>query len=219
VSLRGLVVAGRDGLPRSVPLELEMRAGDSVAVLCDSTPDAEALAETFAGRRAPVDGEVSVDGVPIGSGDRVVAVVAPGEAFVSGSLETNLAALAGQALPPSAAAAVREACGLAEVADALGGRALSGNGEPLGAFHRMLVLVARVIPSHYRILVVLDPMPWVNAVRGELWRSAVVRASVGRTALWVTADRALAARADVVLALRGGGLRTAETESPKGRMG
>lgn len=219
VSLRGLVLAGGDGLPRSVPLELEMRAGDSVAVLCDATADGEALAATFAGRRAPAGGEVSIDGVPIEPGERVVAVVAPGEPFVPGSLETNLAVLAGAPLSPAAAAAVREACGLAEVADALGGRQLGPDGEPLGSFHRMLVLVARVVPSHYRVLVVQDPMPWVNAVRGELWRTAVVRASVGRTALWVTPDRALAARADVVLALRGGGLRPVAAESLEGRTG
>ena len=53
-------------------------------------------------------------------------------------------------------------------------------------------MVARVIPSSYHLLVVVDPMPWVNAVRGELWRSAVVRASVGRLAIRPTSDRDLA---------------------------
>ena len=65
--------------------------------------------------------------------------------------------------------------------------------------------------------VVLDAMPWVNAVRGELWRSAVVRASVGRTAVWITADRELAARADRTVVLRGGSLRATEPEPAGGR--
>jgi hypothetical protein len=34
-----------------------------------------------------------------------------------------------------------------------------------------------------------------------------VRASIGRTAVWLTADRDLASRADQVLAFRHGGLR------------
>ena len=59
------------------------------------------------------------------------------------------------------------------------------------------------------MVVVVDPMPWVNAVRGELWRSAVVRASVGRTAIWLTPDRDLAARASHVVEYRQGALRAA----------
>ena len=61
------------------------------------------------------------------------------------------------------------------------------------------------------LLVVVDPMPWVNAVRAEQWRSAVVRASVGRTAVWLTADRDLASRAGQVLEFRQGSLRQADT--------
>jgi hypothetical protein len=67
-----------------------------------------------------------------------------------------------------------------------------------------------VIPSAYRVLVVVDPMPWVNAVRGEIWRKAVVRASVGRTSIWITADRHLAEHADRVMEYRGGALRWVE---------
>ncbi len=207
VSLRALVLAGSDRLPRSVPLELELRAGDSVAVLCDGAADGEALAATLVGRRPPAAGEISIDGVPLAKDDRLVALVAPGEPLLPGSLESNIAALAGAPLSRGAAAAVHEACDLGEVEEALGPRSLEVDGSPLGVFHRMLLLVARVLPSHYRVVVVLDAMPWVNAVRGELWRTAVVRASVGRTAFWITADRALAAKADRVLTLRGGALR------------
>ena len=78
------------------------------------------------------------------------------------------------------------------------------------ADHRLLVLAARVIPSSYHVVVVVDPMPWVNAVRGELWRSAVVRASVGRTAVWLTPDRDLASRASHVVEYRQGALRRAQ---------
>jgi len=216
-SVREVVLGGDDGLPRSVPLELELRAGDSLAVLCDSLVDGHPLAETLSGRRPPLSGEVAVDGEPLGSSDRLVALVAPGEALVEGGLDANLAAFAVGGLDSAALAAVREACSLDEVAAALGGRGLARDGSPLSAFHTLLVLAARVIPSHYRIVVVLDPMPWVNAVRGELWRSAVVRASVGRTALWITADRTLAERADRVVIYRSGSLRPVTDGVPAGR--
>lgn len=207
LSLRGVVLAGADGMARSVPLDLDLRAGDSLAVLCDTPTEVEALAAAVAGRRRPQAGEVVVDGVPLAHGDRLVTVVAEGESFVPGGLEENLAALCPRPLPADTLAAVWEACALEEVASALAGRSLSADGAPLDPFHRMLLLAARVIPSDYRLVVVVDPMPWLNAVRRELWRAALVRAAVGRTVIWLTADRELARRATGVVELRSGALR------------
>jgi ABC-type transport system involved in cytochrome bd biosynthesis fused ATPase/permease subunit len=207
VSLTSVVIAGPDQLPRSVPIELELRAGDSIAVLCDAPDEATSLAEVLAGRRAPYSGEISIDGAPMRVGERLVAVVAPGEDLVPGDLLGNLSILSESRLDRGAVAALHDACSLNEVTEALRGRRLTGDGTPLSPYHKLLVLAARVIPSPYRVLVVVDPMPWVNAVRGELWRSAVVRASVGRTSIWITADRDLAARASLVLEYRQGALR------------
>jgi len=207
LSLNSVVIAGSDELPRSVPIELELRAGDSVSILCDGPDEATELAEVMAGRRAPYSGEISIDGAPMRVGDRLVAVVAPGEDLVVGDLLSNLSILSEGQLDRGAVAALHDACSLNEVTEVLRGRRLSGDGSPLSPYHKLLVLAARVIPSPYRVLVVVDPMPWVNAVRGELWRSAVVRASVGRTAIWLTPDRDLAARASLVLEYRQGALR------------
>jgi hypothetical protein len=207
LSLDDVVVAGRDRLPRSVPLELELRAGDSLGILCDSPADAALFAELLCGRAKPASGEVMVDGLPLESAGPVVAVVASGEEFVAGDLETNLAALGTESLGRDVVAALHDACSLGEVVDELGDRMLERDGSPLPTFHRFLVLAARVIPSSFRIVVVVDPMPWVNAVRGELWRAAVVRASVGRTAVWLTPDRELVHRATHVMEYRQGSLR------------
>ena len=196
------VVADANGLVRTSPLELELRAGSSVAILCDRPTDAADLAWTLCGRRAPASGQLSVDGVPLGSGERLVACVARGEPYVDGDLNANLVTLKGGNLPSGTRAAVVEACSLAEVEEALEGRRIRRDGRPLSGLHRLLVQVARVMVSHYRIVVILDPMPWVNPVRAELWRGAVVRASVGRTAVWLTADRDLAGRADRLFELR-----------------
>ena len=210
LSLSRVVVSGADSLPRSVPIDLEMRAGDSLAILCDSPEDAASLADLLTARRTPHAGEILVDGAPLKVGEPLTAVVAPGEPFIPGSLVANLSALVDQPLERGAVAAIREACALNEVVEALGDRSLEKDGNPLTPYHRLLVLVARVIPSSYHLLVVVDPMPWVNAVRGELWRSAVVRASVGRTAIWLTPDRDLADRANQVVEYRQGALRRAD---------
>ncbi|HHQ47864.1 MAG TPA: hypothetical protein ENK19_03170 [Acidobacteria bacterium] len=123
-------------------------------------------------------------------------MIGPGEPFVAGSVDDNLAACISGPLTDAARAAVEEACALDEVREELAGGTLAANGSPLSPFHRLLLQAARVIPSHYRVVVVIDPEPWVNRVRAEMWRSAIVRASTGRTALWVTPDRQLAARAE-----------------------
>ncbi len=207
VSLDGVVVANADGLPASVPLDLELRAGDSLAILCDASREAAPLAATLALRAAPLAGEIAVDGAPVSRGDQVVAVVAPGELFFPGDLRANLGTLAQQAPDRATIAAVHDACSLAEVVAALGDRPLAVDGAPLSPFHRLLVLAARVIPSTYRVVVVVDPMPWVDEERRERWRLAVVRCSVGRTAIWLTPDRELAERATHVLEYHGGALR------------
>ena len=207
LSLRSVVAAGPDGLPRTVPMDLELRAGQSLAVLCHSASDAWALAQTLSGRRTPVAGEVAVDGSPLRKGDRVTAVVAPGEEFLEGDLELNLACMCEEFPDRETIVATMEACALEDVAEVLGDTPLAVDGGPLSTIHRMQVAAARVIPSSYRLMVVVDPMPWTNPVHGEIWRSTVIRASVGRTAIWFTADRELATRAGRILAFRSGGLR------------
>ncbi len=207
LSLRSVVATGPDGLPKTVPLDLELRAGRSLAVLCDSVDDGEALLAVFSGRRPSAAGSVAVDGTALKPGDRLVAVVALGEPFVAGDLEMNLSVLCDEFPDRDTIVAVVDACSLAEAVDHLGGGAMAVDGAPLTTPERLHVVAARILPSNYRVMVVLDPMPWSNAVRGELWRSTVVRASVGRTAVWITADRGLAERADDVVAFRNGALR------------
>lgn len=207
VSLRG-VVAASSGLPTTVPIDLDLRAGESLAVLCDDPEAGQSIAEVLAGRSRPRAGEVLVDGVPLGPSDRLAAVVAPGEKFLAGGLDDNLAALCDEPPDRAARGAARDACGLAEVVAELGSRTLAADGSPLRPFHRLLVLAARVLVSPYRVVVVVDPAPWVDQRRRNLWRAALVRASVGRTSIWVTDDPELADRADYVHELVDGSLRT-----------
>lgn len=200
-------VAGSDGLPRTVPLDLEIRAGTSLAILCDDGVESRDLAEALTGRRPPVDGQYCIDGVPPGADEVLVAVVGLAEPFLVGNLGENVAALCDVPLNSDQKAAVREACALSEVEEVLTGGPIREDGRPLDPHHRLMVQLARVAVSHYRLLVVLDPMVSVNPVRSELWKAGVVRASVGRTAVWVTPDRELAQRAERMVVLRHGTLR------------
>jgi len=206
LSLRG-VVATSAGLPSTVPMDLDLRAGESLAVLCDDLAAAQSLADMVAARTTPQAGELLIDGGPFGPADRLVAVVSPGEPFVEGGLDLNLGALRDEVPDRAALGAARDACSLAEVVETLAGRSLAVDGSPLSVYHRLLVLAARVLVSHYRVLVVVDPAPWVDARRRDLWRAALVRASVGRTAIWITDDPELADRADYVHELVDGVLR------------
>jgi ABC-type multidrug transport system fused ATPase/permease subunit len=206
LSLRGVVATG-GGLPATVPLELDLRAGESLAVLCTEPTAAQALADVLAGRSRPFRGELLVDGAPVGDNDRLVAVIAPGEPFVPGGLDDNLAALRDEPPDRSTRAAARDACTLADVVETLDGRSLAPDGAPLDTGQRLRVLAARVLVSHYRVVVVVDPIPWVDARSAERWRTALVRASVGRTAVWITTDPELADRADHHHELVDGSLR------------
>lgn len=207
LSLRGVVVASA-GLPSTVPIDLDLRAGESMAVLCDDPAAAQGLADVLAGRIKPHQGEILIDGGPLEAGDRLVAVVGPGEPFVEGGVDDNLGGLRDEPPDRAARGAARDACGLAEVMDEAAGRPLDVDGSPLSLHHRLLVLAARVLVSHYSVLVVVDPSPWVDLRRREVWRAALVRASVGRTSIWITADPELADRAEYVHELRGGALRS-----------
>ncbi len=206
LELRNAVFAGQGGVVRSVPVQLALAAGESVAVLCDDPDEAAMLAETLSGRRGLAQGSLLVDGEVLRVAERIIAVIGPGEPFVIGSVDENLAALTGGVLGRGELAAIEEACSMDQVRREAAGQTLAADGAPLSVFHRLLVLAARVIPSHYRVLVVVDPTPWVNLVRAEVWRAAVVRASVGRTAVWITGDRGLASRADRAVAWRHGNL-------------
>ncbi len=205
--LDGLVGASPSGLPATRPVSLRLEPGQSAALVLDQVTAAAPLVEAICGRRAPAAGSVTVDGEVPGADDRLVAVIGVGEPLLPGGLEENLAALVDGPLPEGPALAAREACSLDEVEAALD----RDDGE-VAVLHRLLVQAARVTVSHYRIVVVVDPSPWVNTVFGEIWRRAVVRASVGRTALWITADRELARRADRLLAFRAGVVMEEEVE-------
>ncbi len=209
LELRGLVGATPSGLPAARPVDLVIEPGQSVALLLDRVSAAGSLVEAILGRRAPAAGEVLVDGEPVREGERLLAAVAPGEPFVPGGLAENLSALCEGPVDETRITAATEACALDEVTAALD---RGEGGEALPVLHRMLLLAARVLVSPYRIVLVVDPAPWVNTVVGEIWRRAVVRASVGRTALWITSDRELAVRADRLVVFRAGVLAREEEE-------
>lgn len=208
LELRDLVGASPSGLAATRPVSLKLEPGQSAALLLERVSATGPIVEAIRGLRAPAEGTVLIDGRVVEREERLVAVVAPGEPMLPGGVEENLAALCGAPVPESQHVAACEACSLGEVSTTI---AEDGQDEGLLSLHGLLLQAARVMVSHYRIVVVLDPSPWVNTVRGEIWRRAVVRASVGRTALWMTSDRELAGRADRVFVMKAGAIAQEET--------
>ncbi len=208
LELREVVGAAPSGLAATRPVSLRLEPGQSAALLLDRVSATGPIVEAIRGLRAPAEGTVLIDGLAVESDERLVAVVGPGEPMLPGGVDENLGALCDEPVQDSQHVAAREACSLGEVSTTI---AEEGQDEGLLWLHRLLLQAARVMVSHYRIVVVLDPSPWVNTVRGEIWRRAVVRASVGRTALWMTSDRELAGRADRVFVMKAGSIAEEET--------
>ncbi len=213
VSFSGTLL-GPDGLPRSSALDLELRAGTSVAILCDSSSEAAALGEHLAARARSPKAQLCYDGEPVKAEDLLSAFIGMGEEFVPGGIDENLAVLLDEDLSQGARAGIWQACALDEVAQELDGASIQTDGSPLSHFHRLLVEAARIIPSTYRILIAVDPMHWVNPVHGGLWRAALIRACLGRTSIVLTADRELAECMDRIMFFRHG--RLSEATSGKG---
>lgn len=205
------ILLGQDGLPRSSYLDLELRAGSSLALLCDSIEEAALLGEHLSGRQQSDGVQLCLDGEPPGPADKLCAYISRGERYYPGSLDANLGVFLDEDLGPGPRSGIWQACSLDEVAIELDGATMNSDGSPLSHFHRMLVQAARIIPSTYRVLIAVDPMPWVNAVRGGLWRAALLRACLGRTSIVLTADRELAACMDRVMYFRHGSLRDANS--------
>ncbi len=189
-------------------VDLAIGAGEVVAIVGASGTGKSTLLHLLGALDVPTSGEILIDGNPLEPGDRLVAVVGPGELFLEGALDHNLGALRDEPPDRAARGAARDACGLDEVAEDLAGRPLAVDGSPLQIHHRLLVLAARVLVSHYRVVVAVDPAPWVDLRRKDVWRAALVRASVGRTSIWITNDPELADRADYVHELVDGALRS-----------
>lgn len=204
------VIMDDDELPRSSELDFELRAGTSLALLFDNSAEAALLLEYLCGRRSSARSTLSIDGETPDKRDSLIAVICAGESFIPGDLQANLEAFVAVNLSPGARAGVWEAFSLAEVEEELGNALIRRDGEPLEAYHRFLLQAARVIPSSYRVIVALDPMPWINPVRGGIWRAALLRACLGRTSIVLTADRELAGCMDRVLLYRHGNLRETE---------
>lgn len=211
LSLSG-TVAGDHALPSTVGLEVTVKAGHSLAVLFDGRSNGRHLFESLAGRRPLAEGQLSIDGQPLETGDRLIAAVSVWEPLVRGGIEENLAALLDAPLSVDQLVGLRESFALDDVGVALGGGTIGRNGEPLDAHDRMMLQLARVAVSSFRVLIVMDPMLWFDPVRAEIRRSAIVRASVGRTAVWLTPDRDLARRADRTVLFSHGTLRDIRIE-------
>jgi putative ABC transport system ATP-binding protein len=208
-------------------LDLALRPGELVGVLCYDPRDADALLSVVAGRAASHEGRVLVGGVEVEELDidlvrRAVLVEQHDTDLFEGTLRTNLLAGAGD---PSRLERVVAAAAATDVIEAYADgldHPLADRGRTLSGGQRQRLGLARALLAEPPVLVLHDPSTAVDAVTEELLAEglAEVRGVPGLATLVLTSSPALLGKmhrvlvvADGVVVAEGRHADLAETDS------
>ena len=192
-------------------VDLEIEAGESVAILGPSGSGKSTLLALMAGLDRPSEGEVVVDGEPIQAlSEDALALLRRrkiGFVFQSFQLLGNLTARENVMLPielldepdaPARADRLLAAVGLAE----------RGHHYPtqLSGGEQQRVAIARAFATRPPILLADEPTGNLDSANGDRVLSLLdeLRRELGTTLVLVTHDRSVAARADRLVHLRDG---------------
>ena len=192
-------------------LDLEVSAGEYLAVAVSDGADGGALVELLVRDSDPAAGSVTLDGRAYLELDpellRAVVRVSAHEAeLFDGSLGDNVRAAAHDA-PPERVNGALAAADVADVAAALPGgldESLGERGRSLSGGQRQRVALARALAADAPVLVLHDPTTAVDAVTEAKIAARLRRLRAGRTTIVVTGSPALLAAADRVVLVAGG---------------
>jgi ATP-binding cassette, subfamily C, bacterial CydD len=202
-------------------LELELRPGETVALVGESGAGKSTVASLLLGLAVPAAGRVAVGGVDLAScraedWRRCVAWVPQRPTLFRGTVADNVRL----GDPGASDARVREAAGLAG-ADAFVRRLPHGyetivgdGGRPLSAGERRRIALARAFLRRAPLVVLDEPTADLDPAGARVVAEAVERLRRGRTVLLIAHRPELAARADRVVVLeRGKAVAPAESEA------
>ncbi|MBZ0268241.1 ATP-binding cassette domain-containing protein, partial [bacterium] len=191
--------------------DVEVAAGTKVAVVGRSGAGKSTLLDLVAGFVAPSRGTVELDGAPLPEfgmrsyRSRIGFVVQGGDLF-SGTVAENVRFGRDGASDDEVRRAI-DVAGFAPVMERLGG--LGGHveerGSGMSAGEKARLAIARAVLGDPAILLLDEALGPLDPAGGEGVLDALWRAAEGRTALFVTHDRDVAARADTVLFVTGDG--------------
>jgi ATP-binding cassette subfamily C protein CydD len=192
-------------------LDLELGAGETVALVGRSGAGKSTVAALLLGLAAPSAGRVTVGGVDLADCDlaswrRLVAWVPQHPTLFRGTVAENIRL----ADPSASDARVREAAALAG-ADAFvaalpaGYETLVGDGgRALSAGERRRVALARAFVRDARLVILDEPTADLDPASAGLVADAIDRLRPGRTLLVIAHRPELAGRADRIVALENG---------------
>lgn len=204
-------------------VDLEIEAGESVAILGPSGSGKSTLLALMAGLDRPTEGAVFVDGEAIhGLSEDALALLRRrkiGFVFQSFQLLGNLTARENVMLPLELLDAP-DATGRADALLAAVGLAERGHHYPtqLSGGEQQRVAIARAFATRPPILLADEPTGNLDSVNGGRVLALLdeLRRESGTTLVLVTHDRSVAARADRLVHLRDGRVDRIEHGSPAG---
>jgi putative ABC transport system ATP-binding protein len=226
IALRGLtrrLPSGERTLTIVDRIDLEIEAGESVAILGPSGSGKSTLLALMAGLDRPTEGEVLIDGEPIhGLSEDALALLRRrkiGFVFQSFQLLGNLTARENVMLPVELLAA-GDAEGRADALLAAVGLAERGHHYPtqLSGGEQQRVALARAFATRPPILLADEPTGNLDSANGGrvLELLDALRRDSGTTLVLVTHDRSVAARADRLVHLSDGRIERIEVTSTAG---
>ena len=213
IAFEGVTLRYRDDLPAAVDLlNLQVRAGETIALVGPSGAGKTTLANLLPRFLEPTAGRITLDGVALQDWDmqalrRQFALVSQDVVLFNDTVTANVTLGADMSRE-----AVREALKAAHLLDfvdtlPLGLDTLIGhNGSQLSGGQRQRLAIARAVAKDAPILILDEATSALDSESERMVQAALKRLMVGRTSLVIAHRLSTIEHADRVLALEGGRL-------------